>query len=650
MGNIIELQETAGGGGTAPLPTAPAPEHAAPAPEQAVPAPEPITPGRLEGGNGGNREIGAWGKFSWWKTRDEASPELIGWKTLDFRTWRTIMRWKIQHLALAQPPKARPRASWAQMLYALGIADVKALKLAYVDADNIPDSIDVPVQRVRLHELGRIALILGFSEVHINIKSREIKAAGPHATIYTTTEAGIGRTGRFEGDMFAVHRQIGVGYPKFLQNNSIMALGRICFSCDFTTSSYSVPLEKVCQALRGRMSARNFMEQREDATGSDGTIAGCMGLEAARFANIYDAIANGWNGTQQSGTQACTPSLTAEDVNAILSQAQARWQGQVGRTIPTVIAALSFADLPCTNLGFPTRIHIQPLMPWIQHLARSLWTEQRFIKSKHLHSDFLAGRLNFLRRSGQTWMTSRYRGVKNNRGWASWDYQVVKETFDNCSDDVQAEIMKKHAIVLFPMALSLLRHFDPLGWARTVGHRLSFAPNRHYSVQKMVWAQVMILDVCIHRLVQERLSRKEDGFEERGGKFLAVVCAINRSSLRGGPAGGNEPPDMRRRDRDDHVPGWLDDEWDGDLGDTEALHVRQVEDSGRAGPAAAATPTAWSIDIDLKSTNPEMQDTTGALPRMLKLRSLFYLAFLLLGPDSSDVYETMGEFAEISVV
>jgi len=638
----MELQGRAGGGGTAPLPTALAPE-------QTALAPEPITPGRLEGGNGGNREIRAWEKFFWWKTRDEASPELIGWKTLDIRTWRTIMRWKILHLALARPPKARPRASWAQMLYALGIADVKALKLAYVDADTIPDSIDVPVQRVRLHELGRIALRLGFSEVHINIKSREIKAAGPHGTIYTTTEAGIGRTARFEGDMFAMHRQIGVGYPKFLQNNSIMALGRICFSCDFTTSSYSVPLDKVCQALRGRMSARNFREQRDDATGSDGAIAGCMGLEAARFASIYDAIANSWIRPQQTGTQS-TPSLTAEDVNAILGQAQTRWPLQVGRTIPTVIAALSFADLPCTNLGFPTRIHIQPLMPWIQHLARSLWTEQRFTKSKHLHSDFLTGRLNFMRRSGQTWMSLNDRGVKSDRGWASWDYQVVKETFDNCSADVQDEIMQRHAIVLFPMAFSLLRHFDPLGWARTVGHRLSFAPNRHYSVQKMVWAQVMILDVCIHRLVQERLSGTEDGFGERGGKFLAVVCAINRSSLAGDPSGGNEPPGTRRHGCDDHVPGWLDDEWDEDLGDAEALHASQAEESGRAGRSEAASPTAWSIDIDIKATNPQMQDTTGALPRMLKLRSLFYLAFLLLGPDSSDVYETMGEVAEISMV
>jgi len=272
------------------------------------------------------------------------------------------------------------------MLYALGIADVQKLKQAFVDADTIPDAIDVPVQRVRLHELGRIPLILGFKVVRIDTKTRKINAARPYATIYTTTEADIGKTTRFEGDIFTVHQQISVGYPKFLQNHSIMALGRICFSYDFTTSSYSVPFDRIFQALREKMSVYEFKRQHDGAFISDGDISARLGLEAARFANIYDRIAETLNGrqeygtsqsgTSQSGTQHSRTQhslpLAAEIADSILGQAQAQWQEQVRRAIPTILATLSFTDLPYTSLGFPTRIYIQPLMPWIRHLARRL--------------------------------------------------------------------------------------------------------------------------------------------------------------------------------------------------------------------------------------------------------------------------------------
>lgn len=151
---------------------------------------QPSTPGQLEGGNnirGGNGKDRTWSNLfrqerktptenpTETKTKAALPPgELIGWKTLDIRTWVTIMVWKLRHRNLVRPPDARPRASWAQLLYALGIADVKALKGPkpyYVDADTIPDSIDVAVQRVRIHELGRIALILGFHKVQVDIKN-----------------------------------------------------------------------------------------------------------------------------------------------------------------------------------------------------------------------------------------------------------------------------------------------------------------------------------------------------------------------------------------------------------------------------------------------------------------------------------------------
>jgi hypothetical protein len=176
----------------------------------------------------------------------------------------------------------------------------------------------------------------------------------------------------------------------------------------------------------------------------------------------------------------------------------------------------------------------------------------------------------------------------------------------------------------------------------------------------------MILDVSIHLLVQEELPR--GNFEERGDKFLAVVSAITSSTTIKNTTEGYASASTHGPGR---VPGWLDDEWDEDPG--ERQHGKQAEQAKPAGLATPAAPEGWTISVTLELTNPSEESEgsepgvskgkqpaskgerpvsrgKAALSRMLRLRSLFYLAFLLLGPDSSDVYETMGEHAEISMV
>jgi hypothetical protein len=138
------------------------------------------------------------------------------------------------------------------------------------EADSIPGEVDVAIQRVQLDDLGYIAFLLGFDSVRINIRDREIDATSRHANIYTSTLPGVGKVARFEGDIFAVHKQIAIGYPKAIQNNSAMVLGSLVFDGRFVSSSFHCPIDLVVEALQGRIREKDFGRRLQNSLRDSG--------------------------------------------------------------------------------------------------------------------------------------------------------------------------------------------------------------------------------------------------------------------------------------------------------------------------------------------------------------------------------------------
>ncbi len=94
----------------------------------------------------------------------------------------------------------RPRATWAQIIQAFSITDASRLVENYLDADTIPSGIDVPVQRARLFDLGRLALYLGCDSVMLDVGARELHAQGEICSLTTDLLPTFGKAVRFEGD------------------------------------------------------------------------------------------------------------------------------------------------------------------------------------------------------------------------------------------------------------------------------------------------------------------------------------------------------------------------------------------------------------------------------------------------------------------
>lgn len=541
----------------------------------------------------------------------ENSKNPVTLKDLTFKQQIKIIWWKLRHRSLDRPIE-RPLASWAQMLYAFGIAETRELKDAMAEADSTPKDVPVAIQRVQLHDLGYIALLLGFNSVRIRPHDHEIDAIGPHARIYTQALSDVGKVARFEGNIFAVHSQIAIGYPIFLQNNSEMVLGKFVFGGELVSLPAYCRIDVVVEALRERLSQHGFSTRLQHSL-EEGEVDknGWIGMEASIFKKIWPS-----NQTPVSCSKFQHLSST-DDIQDI--------------RIPTIYAALTFANIPATSLGFPSDVLIGPFMQWLCQRANDFWNQKTFKVPEVLRTDLGGDRINFLRRDGGTWMSKNYLGMDEKTGWTGWDHGEIATIYWSCSDNVQKQIIPRlpnenntlgePEIVLFPDTASLLEKFQVREWDNDLKRNLIFSPNS-YSPKSMIWAQIMILDVGIHYLIHGRWP--EGDFKKHKDRSLAVMSAIKNAWIRATKCN-----------------------WDlvGTIGAENILTFSPRPSTPPSNPDLA----------NPNPVNPNLGDQiregrVKKLANMLELRAIFYLAFLIIGPDSSDVYVTRDSEVEVVII
>lgn len=107
------------------------------------------------------------------------------------------LRWYWYSLLQTRRERLNPRATWAQLLEALGIVNIKTLEVRRVNAECIASSIDVPTQKISLRDLGILAFYLKMRTVHIDSAKRTFLATGPSGSISTEDLPGFGKVVRF---------------------------------------------------------------------------------------------------------------------------------------------------------------------------------------------------------------------------------------------------------------------------------------------------------------------------------------------------------------------------------------------------------------------------------------------------------------------
>ncbi len=212
--------------------------------------------------------------------RDPVTTKQLTWPETAQLVW-----WKLSH---SSGPVNRPRASWAQMLMAFGIRDTGSMVYKHADADIIPGSVDAPIQRVKLFDLGRLALNLGFKKVSINAKERHFEAIGDFGTITTLKTNELGKVLHFEGDIFAIFAQISKG--SIIAYNDFV-VGQFSFAPGISMNGIICPLHLLLQVSTMRWGRYRFYQEQSAylsaVESEEGLAKGQVAAEASLFQMLY---------------------------------------------------------------------------------------------------------------------------------------------------------------------------------------------------------------------------------------------------------------------------------------------------------------------------------------------------------------------------
>lgn len=247
-------------------------------------------------------------------------------------------------------------------------------------------------------------------------------------------------------------------------------------------------------------------------------------------------------------------------------------------------------------------------------------------------------------------------GMDRKTGWTGWDHGEIATIYWSCSDNVQKQIIPRlpneyntlgePEIVLFPETASLLEKFQVREWDTDLKRILIFSPNS-YSPKSMIWAQIMILDVGIHYLIHGRWP--EGDFKKHKERSLAVMSAIKNAWIRAtkcnwdlvSTIGAENVLTFKPRPA---TPPANPNPANPDLANLNLVNPNPVNPN-----------TVNPNTVNLNPVKPNLGDQiregrVRKLANMLELRAIFYLAFLIIGPDSSDVYRTRDSKVEVAII
>ncbi|KAK4136078.1 hypothetical protein BT67DRAFT_230906 [Trichocladium antarcticum] len=174
------------------------------------------------------------------------------------------------------------------MLMAFGIRDTTSLVYKHADADIIPGSVDAPMQRVKLYELGMLALYLGFKKVSINPREREFSAVGAFGTISTLKHNELGKVLHFEGDILAIYAQISKGSINAYND---FVIGKFSFAPGISMNGIICPLHLLVRVTTERWGRDRFQQEQSTylqyVQVEEGLAKGQVAAEASLFAMLF---------------------------------------------------------------------------------------------------------------------------------------------------------------------------------------------------------------------------------------------------------------------------------------------------------------------------------------------------------------------------
>ncbi|KAL4886816.1 hypothetical protein BJY04DRAFT_212793 [Aspergillus karnatakaensis] len=592
---------------------------------------------------------------------------------------------------------SRPRATWAQLVQAAGINDTSALTLGHEDADSIPTSIDVPIQRPRLFDIGCLALLLGFESVKINAETRVLQAVSPYGTITTEEIPTFGKVIRFEGDIQSISkskflRQWQTARSCWLAGAMCFAVGNIdvgCFNGDAMAICVIETRKQRNIRLDGRSLPLKILFQAVIENWSFEYYAQMVDLFYFRGAPTIQEFIHEANILLGTGGSLSSPTGGGNDVLFMTNRSQsiqdivksiAEWQARANLTVPTILAASSFAGLPMVTCGFPSEIMLLPFLPWFQLESRSLSemfqqveADISFVKVSHslLESRFYSPNVGSAP-LGRLPPTTSF-------GFTGWGFGALGSLREIMPDEVRSEMpppcTSGNARInikapLLPQMVQLIEDFNPIKWAEDFTAARYRYKDRQVNPQNLLWLQITALDIVIRLHIRGSLDDmdKSDIAMNSGdalgkdGKWstaernvlLGIVMSWDPTALgsqdkvipkRGPQRRGQAPTTNQQHSPEKNDPTTQSSSEATRQGPVPGLMWSELSSKAKASPSTGKL-EPWDLQsalekyaqIDFGGDTQQSKREYKKLAMFLKLRGLLLIAFLMVGVDSSDVY------------
>ncbi|OAL51054.1 hypothetical protein IQ07DRAFT_599057 [Pyrenochaeta sp. DS3sAY3a] len=528
----------------------------------------------------------------------------------------------------------RPRATWAQIVQAMGITDPSSIVEDYLDSDTIPSGIDVPIQRARYFHLGQLALYIGCDTVSLDVSARELHATGDHCSMTTEVVPTFGKVVRFEGNITALQdMSIGVHDPVTAMIMECMCQGQFLLAVPIEEAKeFRIHPDILRHCLAEKLTCREYYTSCQSVWPSD----------SVELENLHGSFAD----------EMKTFSMIRESEAYIQARTLfSKWQQAFEATRPTVMIIGTMAVIPGTFIGYPNGLFLNAFLTWFTTEAKdALQLDQEFDMADRVisPSSVVSRELQQLafdpqfslynhpkempflgKQPGYSWLTTRLHE----------QYTALPENVRQVLSSSKPSLHPVHnvRVLIMPWTLELLKNFQPTDWVKSLRARSQNTRRADISPCRLLWVQLILLDISI-RLEIKGSPERMDG--HKSGKIrelqdMELEQNLSDVMIAEGPSMIAAITDSQMK----HRPG------------REPMHEKA--DQSRKGQFYAwglKGPLAKNCTFfeNLRVADPELEYRRLAL--MLKLRALFFIAFLMVGPDSTQVYEARNSSAEARII
>ncbi|KAH0556283.1 hypothetical protein GP486_005792 [Trichoglossum hirsutum] len=610
-----------------------------------------------------------------------------------------FLKWRWNH---PLQPNRRPRASWAQLLFAFGITETKALMNQLVDADMIPSNLDVPLQRIGLFDLGVLAFLMGFTSVKIDIPNRDFRAISSFGTITTQELQGWGKIIHFDGDAREFHQLLARCAETWLYRGSSLINGNTSYG-KYQGNSLALSVDILGDSIKNKRSIEDH--KAEVFERSRGGIFDRSGIERDNTweeASLMNRLVNDLiNSLLQSVDQVDHPQGNIGDTKA-LDDTFITWQVATGKCVPSLLLSASFMTIHGIVCGFPSDALLEPISAWSRYRAQKLWARRPFFMSKNLRRSMVLDLGGFFRVTSD-YLMSREVGASP-AGLYGWGISTMKIFFDYFPEELRLEIVSSDglaAAVLTAETSALIENFNPREWATQVKQsQVESYTSTLFKPLNVLWCQIIVLDIAIQYHIRRGWDNRRIGQSTKSpsppgsraavlSKALAAATSpkpdVSRADGKGlqrrvttlSEAVAANPPETNRTEEESTMDR---PEEPTKANDTRSVIARlfskllHCEDwYDQEGQVAYAISRSLEIPTDLSNTKTfhewnlesSLKEhsgiTTGAngeelrgnyfgvLADLLELRGLFVIAFLNIHPDSTDVYNAESENIQMPI-